>query len=81
MVASENMSDEMPIHAKADSSWAQHLAKNSSLVTDLFGGQLISTIRCKVCGQEKVNFICFEWFSAGYGLMLFKAFFRALHGY
>ncbi|EJK68235.1 hypothetical protein THAOC_10607 [Thalassiosira oceanica] len=50
---SENMSDEMSIRDQAESSWEKHLATNSSLVTDIFGGQLISTIRCEACGHEK----------------------------
>lgn len=53
---SENMSDEMSIRDQAESSWEKHLATNSSLVTDIFGGQLISTIRCEACGHEKHSF-------------------------
>lgn len=32
-----------------------HLASNSSIMTDIFGGQLISSIQCQGCNQEKVT--------------------------
>ena len=65
--ASEHPSDEMSISGKADCSWDAHLAMNSSLVTDIFGGQLISTTRCEVCGRKKVNYFYVLIFLIGIG--------------
>ena len=36
--------------------WENHLARNRSVVVDLFYGQLKSKVTCKVCGHESVKF-------------------------
>ena len=35
--------------------WENHLARNRSVVVDLFYGQLKSKVTCKVCGNESVR--------------------------
>lgn len=40
----------------AAEAWKQHLARDHSVVTDLFYGQLKSKVTCQVCGHESVRF-------------------------
>ena len=46
----------MPIVVVAREHWENHLARNRSVVVDLFYGQLKSKVTCKVCGHESVKF-------------------------
>ncbi|KAL9183657.1 hypothetical protein ACHAXT_004513 [Thalassiosira profunda] len=55
----ESELDGMDLQTKADYWWSQHLAKNSSFITDEFCGQMISSKRCTVCGTESH---CFDPF-------------------
>ncbi|XP_031569756.1 ubiquitin carboxyl-terminal hydrolase 2-like isoform X2 [Actinia tenebrosa] len=41
---------------KADKSWKQYLARDNSKITDLFVGQLKSTLKCTECGHKSVTF-------------------------
>ena len=43
----------------ADTAWAQYLRKNDSIITDLFAGQLQSTIECQTCFKRSM---CFDPF-------------------
>lgn len=43
----------------ASQSWAQYLRKNDSIITDLFAGQLQSTIECQSCHKTST---CFDPF-------------------
>lgn len=57
--ATEIELENMSLPMKADYWWSQHLAKNASHITDVFCGQLISTIQCTVCNTNRV---CFDPF-------------------
>lgn len=43
----------------ADKAWSRHLEKNNSIITDLFGGMLQSTVECLTCHHRSV---CFDPF-------------------
>lgn len=47
----------------AAEAWQQHKARNDSVVTDLFYGQLKSKVRCEACGKESVRFDAFNMLS------------------
>lgn len=49
-------SDNRPDVVVAKEHWENHLARNRSVVVDLFYGQLKSKVTCKVCGHESVKF-------------------------
>lgn len=57
--AMESEVEEMSLREKADYWWKRHLAHNSSFITDVFGGQLVSTVQCTAC---KANSYCFDPF-------------------
>lgn len=42
-----------------DKAWSEHLARNDSIVSDLFQGQLQSTIECMTCHFRSVSFTPF----------------------
>jgi ubiquitin carboxyl-terminal hydrolase 8 len=54
-----NESDEK----QAAKAWAQHLKRNSSVIVDLFQGQLKSTLRCAQCSYQSVTFDTFMYLS------------------
>jgi hypothetical protein len=45
-----------PDEEVAAEAWKAHLARNNSIVTDLFHGQFKSTVRCPACGRVSVTF-------------------------
>ncbi|CAG9103742.1 unnamed protein product [Plutella xylostella] len=47
----------------ATTAWEQHTARNKSIVTELFYGQLKSKVRCDTCGHESVRFDAFNMLS------------------
>ncbi|SPR01712.1 unnamed protein product (mitochondrion) [Plasmodiophora brassicae] len=49
-------SDGRPDDVVAAESWRMHLARNRSVVVDLFQGQLRSTVVCPVCDRVSVTF-------------------------
>ncbi|CAG4934214.1 unnamed protein product [Colias eurytheme] len=52
-----------PDPALAAEAWAQYAARNASIMTDLFCGQLKSRVRCSVCGHESLRFDTFNMLS------------------
>lgn len=47
----------------AHEAWAQHHARNQSIVIDLFYGQLKSKVSCLCCGRDSVRFDPFSLLS------------------
>lgn len=43
--------------------WKNYLARNKSLIVDLFQGQLRNTCRCNVCGHQNIRFEPFMYLS------------------
>lgn len=56
-------SDGRPDRVVAAEAWDQHTARNNSIMTDLFYGQLKSKVRCETCGKESVRFDAFNMLS------------------
>ncbi|GBP60098.1 Ubiquitin carboxyl-terminal hydrolase 32 [Eumeta japonica] len=65
---------DVPPHSHADSAarpdqivaaeaWEHHTARNQSIMTDLFYGQLKSKVCCDTCGRESVRFEAFNMLS------------------
>ncbi|KAJ8916678.1 hypothetical protein NQ315_000323 [Exocentrus adspersus] len=52
-----------PDEVVAEEEWRQHLARDHSIITDLFLGQLKSKVTCQVCGHESVRFDPFNLLS------------------
>lgn len=48
--------DELPNGVMAELSWRNYQSRNSSIVTDLFGGQYRSEVTCTLCGKVSVTF-------------------------
>jgi ubiquitin carboxyl-terminal hydrolase 2/21 len=57
--ATEEELECMPTLTKSDYRLKEHLSSNSSIFTDVFCGQLMSTSQCTVCNEEHT---CFEPF-------------------
>jgi len=57
--ATEEELESMSIQSKSDYRLKEHLSANSSIITDEFCGQLISTTKCTVCNEEHT---CFDPF-------------------
>lgn len=51
--------DSHHILQSANRAWSRHLEKNDSIITDLFGGMLQSTVECMTCRHRSV---CFDPF-------------------
>ncbi|CAB3219962.1 unnamed protein product [Arctia plantaginis] len=56
-------SDGRPDQVVAAEAWEQHTARNSSIMTDLFYGQLKSKVQCDTCARESVRFDAFNMLS------------------
>lgn len=56
-------SDGRPDSVVAHEAWAQHHARNQSIVIDLFYGQLKSKVSCLGCGRDSVRFDPFSLLS------------------
>lgn len=56
-------SDGRPDQEVAAEAWAAYAARNASIVTDLFYGQLKSRVRCDVCSAESTRFDAFNMLS------------------
>ncbi|XP_022907068.1 ubiquitin carboxyl-terminal hydrolase 32 isoform X2 [Onthophagus taurus] len=56
-------SDGRPDEVVAQEAWSQHLARDHSIITDLFYGQLKSKVTCQTCGHESVRFDPFNLLS------------------
>ncbi|XP_063368814.1 ubiquitin carboxyl-terminal hydrolase 32 [Cydia amplana] len=56
-------SDGRPDQEVAAEAWAAYAARNASIVTDLFYGQLKSRVRCDVCAAESTRFDAFNMLS------------------
>ncbi|KRG06553.1 ubiquitin carboxyl-terminal hydrolase 32 isoform X1 [Drosophila mojavensis] len=56
-------SDGRPDKIVAAEAWAQHHARNQSIIIDLFYGQLKSKVSCLGCGHESVRFDPFSLLS------------------
>ncbi|XP_031330548.1 ubiquitin carboxyl-terminal hydrolase 32-like isoform X2 [Photinus pyralis] len=56
-------SDGRPDMIVAEEAWQQHLARDHSIITDLFYGQLKSKVTCQTCGHESVRFDAFNLLS------------------
>ncbi|KAM3956800.1 LOW QUALITY PROTEIN: ubiquitin specific protease 32 [Aphomia sociella] len=52
-----------PDQEVAAEAWAAHTARNRSILTELFYGQLKSKVRCDTCGHESVRFDAFNMLS------------------
>ncbi|KAK9874217.1 hypothetical protein WA026_002571 [Henosepilachna vigintioctopunctata] len=52
-----------PDEIVAEEAWQQHLARDHSIITDLFYGQLKSKVTCQTCGHESVRFDPFNLLS------------------
>ncbi|XP_053617515.1 ubiquitin carboxyl-terminal hydrolase 32 isoform X2 [Plodia interpunctella] len=52
-----------PDQVVAAEAWEQYTARNQSIITDLFYGQLKSKVRCDTCGHESVRFDAFNMLS------------------
>ncbi|RZC35813.1 ubiquitin carboxyl-terminal hydrolase 32, partial [Asbolus verrucosus] len=52
-----------PDEIVAEEAWVQHLARDHSIITDLFYGQLKSKVTCQTCGHESVRFDPFNLLS------------------
>ncbi|XP_078378951.1 ubiquitin carboxyl-terminal hydrolase 2-like isoform X2 [Oculina patagonica] len=48
--------DSLSDHQNAEKSWKNYLSRDNSLMTDLFVGQLKSTLKCCNCGYASVTF-------------------------
>lgn len=49
-------SDGRPDEVVAREHWANHLARNSSIIVDLFQGQIKSSLQCLHCHFKSVTF-------------------------
>ncbi|XP_049878866.1 ubiquitin carboxyl-terminal hydrolase 32 isoform X2 [Pectinophora gossypiella] len=56
-------SDGRPDQVVAAEAWEAHTARNSSIITELFYGQLKSKVRCDTCGRDSVRFDAFNMLS------------------
>ncbi|XP_052739167.1 ubiquitin carboxyl-terminal hydrolase 32 isoform X3 [Bicyclus anynana] len=56
-------SDSRPDQVVAAEAWAAYAARNDSIMTELFYGQLKSKVRCCSCGGESVRFDTFNMLS------------------
>ncbi|XP_059047285.1 ubiquitin carboxyl-terminal hydrolase 32 [Achroia grisella] len=56
-------SDGRPDQEVAAEAWASYTARNRSIMTELFYGQLKSKVRCDTCGHESVRFDTFNMLS------------------
>ncbi|XP_037292754.1 ubiquitin carboxyl-terminal hydrolase 32 isoform X2 [Manduca sexta] len=54
---------ERPDQEVAAEAWAWHAARNRSVITELFYGQLRSRVRCEACGRGSVRFDAFNMLS------------------
>ncbi|XP_021208198.2 ubiquitin carboxyl-terminal hydrolase 32 isoform X2 [Bombyx mori] len=52
-----------PDQVVAAEAWEAHTARNQSIITELFYGQLKSKVRCDTCGHESVRFDAFNMLS------------------
>ncbi|KAK3699453.1 hypothetical protein QZH41_018604 [Actinostola sp. cb2023] len=48
--------DSLSDSEKAEKSWKHYLARDNSLITDVFVGQLKSTLKCTECGYKSATF-------------------------
>jgi hypothetical protein len=48
--------DAMTISAQAGNAWGRHLARNSSVLADLFQGQILSEVTCPECDKKSRTF-------------------------
>lgn len=55
--------DGCPDDEVADEHWRNHLARNNSVIVDLFQGQYRSTLVCPVCGKLSITFDPFMYLS------------------
>ncbi|KAJ2943015.1 hypothetical protein O0L34_g15208 [Tuta absoluta] len=56
-------SDGRPDQIVAAEAWEAHTARNKSIITDLFYGQLKSKVCCDTCGRDSVRFDAFNMLS------------------
>jgi len=49
-------SDDRPDEDVAHEHWSNHLARNTSIIVDLFHGLLRSQVKCRVCELKSVRF-------------------------
>ncbi|XP_038217360.1 ubiquitin carboxyl-terminal hydrolase 32-like [Zerene cesonia] len=61
--AGEGAGARRPDSQLAAEAWAQYAARNASIMTELFYGQLKSRVRCSVCGHESLRFDTFNMLS------------------
>ncbi|KAJ4975516.1 hypothetical protein NE237_000622 [Protea cynaroides] len=55
--------DDRPDEEVADEYWANHIARNDSIIVDVCQGQYKSTLVCPVCGKVSVTFDPFMYLS------------------
>ncbi|CAK1541410.1 unnamed protein product [Leptosia nina] len=61
--ATSTPNERRPDEVIAAEAWQQYEARNASIMTDLFYGQLKSRVRCSVCGRESLRFDTFNMLS------------------
>lgn len=52
--------DKKTLTRLSEENWLEYHRKNDSIVTDLFGGQLCSRVKCVKCGYSSYNFTSFN---------------------
>ncbi|XP_072934687.1 ubiquitin carboxyl-terminal hydrolase 32 [Epargyreus clarus] len=61
--AADGDEDNRPDEEVAAAAWAQYQARNASVMTELFYGQLRSAVRCAACARRSVRFDTFNMLS------------------
>lgn len=54
-----NLSDDLPAHIAIKKFWTDHISKNNSIISELFEGLLMSTLKCTVCDKQSNTFEVF----------------------
>lgn len=49
----------LPVSEQADLAWSDYVKRNNSGIIDIFGGQLVSSVRCLTCSYQS---LCFDPF-------------------
>lgn len=51
--------DDLPPHIAINKFWTHHVSRNRSIVSELFEGLLMSTLKCTACGKQSHSFEVF----------------------
>ena len=55
-----NLPDDLPPHIAITKFWNHHISRNRSIVSEMFEGLLMSTLKCTACGKQSHTFEVFS---------------------